>query len=137
MMEMKRGYGLLLLLLLTLLLLFFFLDAFRVAVKSRQTKHELPAICVFGLRPRFFLGIWSTASMLALVNAAIEPSIAAVSSLLSSSRAWSSCCWAGELTVHTVGVRNVQPPSQDGSRRLGGRPRRRFKIGSPVAVKRI
>jgi hypothetical protein len=27
------------------------------AVISFQTKQELPAICVFGLRPRFFLGI--------------------------------------------------------------------------------
>lgn len=39
-------------------------------------------------------------------------------------------CW-GWLTSHTVGVRNVQPPSSVGSRIFGGRPLLRFKIGCP------
>lgn len=42
-----------------------------------------------------------------------------------------------EVMFQTVGVTNVQPPSQTGSRRFGGRPLFRFRMGSPVFVNRI
>ena len=47
----------------------------RVAVNSFHTKHEFPAIWVFGFLPRFFLGICNTVSISELVKAAIDPSI--------------------------------------------------------------
>jgi hypothetical protein len=42
-----------------------------------------------------------------------------------------------EIMFQTVGVTNVQPPSQTGSLKFGGRPLFRFRIGSPVFVNKM
>ena len=42
-----------------------------------------------------------------------------------------------EVIFQTVGVTKVQPPSHIGSRKFGGRPLFRFKMGSPVLVNKI
>lgn len=114
--------------------IYFLLDDERVAGISFQTKQELPAICVLGFRPRFRLGIGRTVSRFKLVNAVME-----LSMLLGSSAAGGFPAVVVLLlfTFQTVGARNSQPPFQDGSRILGGRPLRRLRMGSPVAVNKI
>lgn len=114
----------------------------RFAVRSFHTKQEFPANWVFGLRPRFFLGICSTVSRSELVNAVKDLSRPA--SLFLSSFCDCCCCVDAafcepdELTFQTVGVMKVQsPPFQAASRMMGGLPRRRLIKGSPSSVNRI
>lgn len=52
------------------------------AVRSRQTKHELPASCILGLRPRFLRGILRGVSIFVLENVLLNASEAAVLLLL-------------------------------------------------------
>lgn len=118
--------------------------------RSLHTKHEFPSMCVLGLRPRFFLGICNTVSIVELVNAAMDPCISLFSPadgnvpfvedddgvvVVEEDTFDAHVPMTGVavcLTSHTVGVKKVQPPSCCGSRLLGGRPRRRLRIGCPV-----
>lgn len=115
--------------------------------RSLHTKHEFPSICVLGLRPLFFLGICNTVSIVELVNAAMDPCISlfsnvplaeehgvvvdilSPSALLLDAHVVPMTGVAVCLTSQTVGVKNVHPPSCCGSLLLGGRPRRRLRIG--------
>lgn len=107
-----------------------------VADISFQTKQELPTIWVLDFLPLFFLGICKDTSVSELEKAAITPLlIDAVGSCWSEQLGFSDtdsfwdCCWF--FTSQTVGVKNVHPPSKEGSLKFGGLPLLRLRTGCP------